>query len=66
MPLYARGGGPPKLNVGILGYARCFTVANLGDITALILDDAAENESIPVPNSQAQALAGGMRLQSAA
>lgn len=52
MPLYARGDGPPKLTVGIPDYAKCFTVADLGDITALILDDnvahAGTHEGYPV------------------
>ena len=65
MPLYARGDGPPELTVSIPDCARCFTLADLRDIPALILDDAVETDLFPVPNSQAQALAGGMRLQSA-
>lgn len=66
MPIHARGDGSPKLTVSIPDCARCFTVADFRDITALILDEVVETELIPVPNSQAQALAGSIRLQSAA
>ncbi len=41
MPLYAGGGGPSKLTVGIPDCARRITVADLRDITELILDDNA-------------------------